>query len=146
MPAPAGHNYGGGGDESAVGAVGGVVDSLPSTRRAAAGLPVVLTEWSSSYAFTVAYHDEPASAPFIVAAVAAMDGLLDASSVRVLYVRVCAGVHVRACVHVPLHSCTWSGALRVQSLACPPAPCSVHSWLAPTHTHPQPPLSMLHVL
>jgi hypothetical protein len=30
--------------------------------------------------YTVGYHDEPGSAPFIVAAVALMDGLVDISS------------------------------------------------------------------
>ena len=30
--------------------------------------------------YTVQYHDEPASAPFIVAATAGMDGLVDISS------------------------------------------------------------------
>ena len=41
---------------------------------------MVLTEWSSSYSFTIPYHDYPASAPFIVKSVAAMAGLVDVSS------------------------------------------------------------------
>jgi hypothetical protein len=43
------HVYGGGGNEAAVGGLGGVLSALPSTKKAAAGLPVVITEWSSSW-------------------------------------------------------------------------------------------------
>jgi hypothetical protein len=63
-----------------VGELPATVSSLVSTRRAAGGLPVVITEWSSSWMYTVDYHDEPGSAPFIVAAVAGMDGLVDIRS------------------------------------------------------------------
>ena len=74
------HAYGGGGKEIWSGNVEGVVGNLPAAQRGAAGRPVVLTEWSSSWMYTNLYHDDPASAAFIIATAAAMDGLLNASS------------------------------------------------------------------
>lgn len=74
------HVYGGGSDENSVGSISSVVGPLPTTQHDAAGLPLVITEWSSSWMYTIDYHDEPASAPFIVGTVAAMDGLLNISS------------------------------------------------------------------
>jgi hypothetical protein len=73
------HNYGGGGNGSTVGELPGTVSSLPGTKHAAGKLPLVITEWSSSWMYTIDYHDEPGSAPFIVAAVAGMDGIVDIS-------------------------------------------------------------------
>jgi hypothetical protein len=43
------HAYGGGAEEGPSGSVNGVVGPLPSARSAAGKLPVVLTEWSSSW-------------------------------------------------------------------------------------------------
>ena len=74
------HNYGGGGGDAFVGNLEGAVGSLPQTKKLAAGKPVVITEWSSSWMYTVDYHDEPGSAPFIVAACALMDGFVNISS------------------------------------------------------------------
>lgn len=44
-----GHVYGGGSDEAFVGNVDDVVNQLPETQQRAAGLPLVITEWSSSW-------------------------------------------------------------------------------------------------
>lgn len=74
------HAYGGGDDESQVGRVFAVIDGLASTQKAANGKPLVLTEWSSAWSFNIPYHDEPASAPFIVQTLAEMDGLVNVSS------------------------------------------------------------------
>jgi xylan 1,4-beta-xylosidase len=74
------HAYGGGRDEISSGNVEGIVGNLPAAQRGAAGRPVVLTEWSSSWKYTNLYHDDPASAAFIIASAAAMDGLLNVSS------------------------------------------------------------------
>lgn len=74
------HSYGGGSQPASVGNLPATTGALAATKRAAAGLPVVITEWSSSWMYTVDYHDEPGSAAFIVAAAALMDGLVDISS------------------------------------------------------------------
>ena len=67
------HAYGGNADEIDSGSVKGVVGSLPTVQRAAAGRPVALTEWSSSWMYTNLYHDVPASAPFIIATAASQN-------------------------------------------------------------------------
>ena len=74
------HAYGGGGDESQVGVVSSLMGGLAQAKKLAQGKPLVLSEWSSSWSFTIPYHDMPASAPFIVQSVAAMDGIVDISS------------------------------------------------------------------
>ena len=62
------HTCGGGGAEWDVGSLHDTLSAMPSTKQQAKGLPVVITEWSSSWSYKIEYHDLPASAAFIVAA------------------------------------------------------------------------------
>lgn len=74
------HVYGGGSDPASVGVVSAVVDSLPQAKTLAGDIPLIITEWSSSWMYTVPFHDEPGSAAFIAATAAAASGLADVMS------------------------------------------------------------------
>ena len=73
------HNYGGGSDPSNVGSTG-FIESFKEAKSQTGGLPLIVTEWSSSWMYTVGFHDEPGSAAFIVAAIALADGATDMMS------------------------------------------------------------------
>ena len=50
------HNYGGGGNGSTVGQLPSTISSLLRTKQQAGKLPVVVTEWSSSWMYTIDYR------------------------------------------------------------------------------------------
>eukprot|EP00039_Didymoeca_costata_P021329 m.344217 g.344217 ORF g.344217 m.344217 type:complete len:493 (-) comp24017_c0_seq1:54-1532(-) len=74
------HVYGGGSNPDDVGNVHDVIESLPEAKRLAGNIPLVITEWSSSWMYTVPFHDEPGSAPFIIATASQTSGLADIMS------------------------------------------------------------------
>jgi xylan 1,4-beta-xylosidase len=73
------HSYGGGKDPANVGDMG-FIDSFRLAQHDSGGLPLVVTEWSSSWSFNVDFHDEPGSAAFLAAAIQKADGLTDMMS------------------------------------------------------------------
>lgn len=78
------HSYGGESDTHA-GIVNDIMgginnENMQTAREGSAKTSLFVTEWSSSWWYETLYHDEPRSAPFIVEAVAAMDGLVDGTS------------------------------------------------------------------
>jgi len=74
------HTYSGG--ETDIGDIGPIIDALKKSKQQAGPLPLVITEWSSSYVqdWRSAIHDEPASAPFLVASMEQAAGLADVFS------------------------------------------------------------------
>lgn len=69
------HGYGGGNQKDDVGHVEDIIDTFEAGHRNAGGLPVVVTEWSSSWMYTIPFHDEVGSAPFILSVMDGVDGL-----------------------------------------------------------------------
>jgi len=74
------HTYPGG--ETNIGNIDSIVSTLKQSKRAAGNLPLVITEWSSSYVqnWKASFHDEPGSAPFLVATMQKAVGLADVFS------------------------------------------------------------------
>ena len=77
------HKYGGGKFKNVSGDLTGL--DVSHVKTIAGALPVVLTEWSSSWSYNNGYHDDIASVPFILAAVDQLGPHVDISS----YVFVC---------------------------------------------------------
>ena len=73
------HSYGGGNNNSDVGDIG-FIDSFIASKKQAKGLPLIVTEWSSSWSYNVDFHDEPGSAAFLIAAIKKADGATDMMS------------------------------------------------------------------
>jgi xylan 1,4-beta-xylosidase len=72
------HSYGGGKFKNVSGDLTAL--DVSHVRTIAGALPVVLTEWSSSWSYNNGYHDDIASVPFILAAVDQLGPHVDISS------------------------------------------------------------------